>query len=83
MATVNYPKQAIKLVDGMVRIPLGNQVKAWFGIDSFTIPMPFNPRFEDIREVRILPRNGCFYAEFVYRLESVKADVDPKLCTGN
>ncbi len=82
MTVVSYPKQAIKLVDGLVRIPLGNQVKAWFGLDSFTVPMPSNLRFEDIREVRILPRNGCFYAEFVYRLKAVKADVNPSFVLG-
>jgi len=76
LAVVSYPKQAVKLVDGMVRIPLGQKVKAWFGLDSFTVPMPSNLKFEDIREVRILPRNGCFYAEFVYRLKPVKVDVD-------
>jgi len=82
LAVVSYPKQAVKLVDGMVRIPLGQKVKAWFGLDSFTVPMPSNLRFEDIREVRILPRNGCFYAEFVYRLELVKSDVDPACVLG-
>lgn len=82
LAVVSYPKQAIKLVDGMVRLPLGQQVKAWFGLDSFTVPMPSNLKFEGIREVRILPRNGCFYAEFVYRLKSVKAVVDPAKALG-
>lgn len=66
MHLVAYPKQALKLVDGQIRFPLGLKVKAWFGIDSFFIPMPANLDFEVIREVRILPRNGAFYAEFVY-----------------
>lgn len=76
LAVVSYPKQAVKLVDGMVRIPLGRKVKVWFGLEEFFVPMPANLKFEDIREVRILPRNGCFYAEFVYRLKPVKVDVD-------
>lgn len=67
LSVASYPKQALKLVDGLIRVPLGSKVKAWFGIASFTLPMPSNLRFEDIRELRILPRNRCFYAEFVYR----------------
>ena len=82
LATVSYPKQAIKLVDGMVRLPLGNQVKTWFGLDCFFVPMPSNLAFSDIREVRILPRNGCFYAEFVYRLQAVQTELDPANALG-
>lgn len=67
---VSYPKQALRLVGGNIRIPLGQQVKVWFGIDSFLIPMPSNLEFKDIRELRILPRNQCFYAEFVYKLSA-------------
>jgi transposase len=67
---ISYPKQALRLIDGNIRIPLGKKVKAWFGIDSFTIPMPSNLEFKNIRELRILPRNQCFYAEFVYKLET-------------
>jgi putative transposase len=73
---ISYPKQALKLKDGQIRIPLGTQVKVWFGIDSFTLPMPLNLRFEDIKELRILPRNLCFYAEFVYKIDAVVSNVD-------
>jgi IS605 OrfB family transposase len=79
---VSYPKQALKLKEGNIRIPLGSQVKAWFGIDSFTIPMPSNLKFKDIRELRILPRNQCFYAEFVYKLESVETNLNPDNALG-
>ncbi|MFH7027539.1 MAG: RNA-guided endonuclease InsQ/TnpB family protein [Heteroscytonema crispum UTEX LB 1556] len=51
------------------KIPLGNTVKRWFKLDSFTIPMPQRVQFEDIKELRILPRNQCFYAEFVFEKE--------------
>ncbi len=67
LALITYPKQALKLVDNQIRIPLGKKVKACFGIDSLTIPMPTNLNFSDIKELRILPRNGCFYTEFVYQ----------------
>jgi transposase len=73
---VSYPKQALKLKDGQIRIPLGSQLKAWFKLDSFSVPMPSNLKFEDIKELRILPRNRCFYAEFVYKISAVKSDVD-------
>ncbi|MCC5641164.1 transposase [Nostoc sp. CHAB 5844] len=94
---VTYPKQALKLINeplrcfgrescskwrGQIRIPLGTQVKAWFGIDSFTLPMPSNLGFSDIKELRILPRNRCFYAEFVYKSSTVVSDVDKSRILG-
>lgn len=63
---VSYPKQALSLKDGKIRVPLGRQVKVWFGLDAFDVPMPSNLNWQAIKELRILPRNGCFYAEFVY-----------------
>jgi len=78
----SYPKQALKLVDGMIRVPLGNKVKIWFGLDSFTLPMPSNLKFGDIKEIRILPRHRCFYAEFVYAVEPVQAELDPLKALG-
>lgn len=82
LALVTYPKQALRLVDGQIRLPLGKQVKCWFGIDSFTIPLPSNLSFAEIKELRILPRNKCFYAEFVYRLQVFKSDVDKNKVLG-
>jgi putative transposase len=79
--TVSYPKRWLKLVDGSIRMPLGNQVKAWFGIDAILIPIPSNLDWETIKEVRLLPRNGCFYAEFVYftTIKNVDLDLDKVL----
>jgi IS605 OrfB family transposase len=74
---VSYPQQALRLIDGNIRIPLGSKVKAWFGIDSFVITMPTNLDFKNLRELRILPRNQCFYAEFVYKLNSVETNLNP------
>jgi putative transposase len=65
--TVAYPKKWLKLLDNQIRFPLGKQVKAWFNISEFFLPLPTNLKWESIKEVRILPRNGCFYAEFVYQ----------------
>lgn len=81
---VAYPKQALgkKLQNSQITIPLGQKVQAWFGLKNFTIQMPSNLDFASLREVRILPRNGCFYAEFVYPVSDVKVDVDPAKCLG-
>jgi IS605 OrfB family transposase len=74
--TVTYPKRWLKLKDGLIRFPLGNQVKAWFGIADFYLPLPTHLEWERIKEIRILPRNRCFYAEFIYqqKIESVELD---------
>jgi IS605 OrfB family transposase len=77
-----FPRRALKLINGQIRFPLGMQVKAWFGLKEFFLPMPSNLDFDVIREVRILPRNGCFYAEFVYPVVPVKTDLDPSKCLG-
>ncbi len=83
LAMVTYPKQAFRLVGDNIKIPLGTTVKRWFKLDSFLIPMPSNLQFSDIKELRILPRNQCFYAEFVYEKESISVEeVDPKNVLG-
>ena len=63
-----YPRQALSFdIDtGLIRLPLGNRFKSEFGLESLYITMPHNIKFEAIKELRILPRNKCFYAEFVY-----------------
>lgn len=81
LATVSYPKQALKLKGDKIRVPLGNTCKRWFGLDSFYISMPSNLNFADIKELRILPRNKCFYFEFVYdrKVDIPKLDQDNAL----
>ncbi|NES68147.1 MAG: IS200/IS605 family element transposase accessory protein TnpB, partial [Okeania sp. SIO2D1] len=69
LAVVIYPSQALRLVGDQIKIPLGTTVKRWFKLDSFLIPMPSNLKFIDIKELRILPRNQCFYVELVYQKE--------------
>lgn len=83
LALVTYPKQALKLIDGLIRVPLGNTVKRWFKLDSFTLIMPSNFKFEQIKELRILPRNRCFYVEFVYEQKPTNVvKLDPKKALG-
>jgi lycopene cyclase CruP len=73
---VTFLKNDVKLKAKGLRFPLGSKVKAWFGLDAFYLPMPTNLDYKSIREYRILPRNGCFYLELVYKVESVQVDVD-------
>lgn len=75
---LSYPRQALKLDAGnkRVRLPLGNEFKKEFCVDCLYIPMPGNLEFEAIRELRIVPRNRCFYAEFVYQVSEIASDVD-------
>jgi putative transposase len=79
---ISFPSADVKLKPDGLRFPLGRKVKAWFGIDAFYLPMPSNLDYKAIREYRILPRNGCFYLELVYKMESAKADLDPSLALG-
>jgi putative transposase len=80
MAVVTFTGRSVKLKDGMLRFPLGSKVKAWFGLDAFFLPMPSNLDFKSIREYRILPRNGCFYLELIYKTTDIQLDVDPAKC---
>ena len=80
MALVTFTGRSIKLKDGMLRFPLGSKVKAWFGLDFFFLPMPSNLDFKAIREYRILPRNGCFYLELVYKTKDIQTNVDTAKC---
>ncbi|MBD2516932.1 hypothetical protein H6G93_18285 [Nostoc sp. FACHB-973] len=60
LSLVAYPAQAIKLKPQGLRFPLGNKVKAWFSLAEFYLPLPSNLEHKQIREYRILPRNGEF-----------------------
>jgi putative transposase len=81
---IAYPKQALgkKLIDGQMVIPLGQRVQTWFGLKNFKLPMPSNLEYSEIRELRILPRNGCFYAEFVYKVDTVDGVLDSSKALG-
>ncbi|GGA52957.1 RNA-guided endonuclease TnpB family protein [Okeania sp. KiyG1] len=76
MGVITYPKQALKLEKGKVKIPLVRKVKAAFKVDSFFLEFPSNLEFKEIREMRILPRNGCFYVQWVYELKAAQPQLD-------
>jgi putative transposase len=82
MALATFTGRSIKLKDGMLRFPLGSLVKTWFGVDAFYLPIPSNLNCKAIREVRILPRNRCFYAEFVYKTETAIIKLDKSKVLG-
>ncbi|MBW4445992.1 MAG: transposase [Spirirestis rafaelensis WJT71-NPBG6] len=82
LALATFTGRSIKLKGGMLRFPLGSLVKAWFGVDAFYLPMPSNLDFKTIREVRILPRNRCFYAEFVYKVQTSPIELDKSKVLG-
>jgi IS605 OrfB family transposase len=65
------------LKDGLIRFPLGLQVKRWFGIKEFFLPLPKNLDFDKVKEFTILPKNGAFYLECSYAMEVAQADLDP------
>lgn len=75
---VTYPAAAVTfyLDRDEVRIPLGNGIKEELGVAELFIPCPHGVRCELIKEVQILPRNGNFYAVYVYETQSVVANVD-------
>ena len=82
LALVTYPKADVKLKDGLLRFPLGTKVKIWFGLDAFYLPMPSNIDYNSIREFRIVPRNKCFYIEYVYKQPDILIELDKSKALG-
>jgi putative transposase len=79
VAGITYPKQALSfdIETSLIRLPLGQSFKSNFEIDSLYIQLPYNLKFSHLKELRILPRNRCFYAEFIYEKPLViKPDLD-------
>lgn len=64
------------LINGMIRFPLGLQVKRWFGLKEFFLPMPSNLDFTRVKEFTILPKNGAFYLECSYIVEAIETCLD-------
>lgn len=75
---MTYPASAATFYPDktFVRIPLGNGIKEDLGVGELLIPCPYGVRCEDIKEVQILPRNGEFYAVYVYKSQSFVTDVN-------
>jgi putative transposase len=81
LAPISYPAQAVSfdLETGRCRLPVSLETKAdlvdAIGAKVFWINGCVGIHPDQIAEVRILPRNGELYAEYVYQYE-------PKLATG-
>lgn len=90
LAVATFPGRCVKLGGKNkgrehelgIRLPLGNRVKAWFGISQIYIPFPANLDISNVVEVRILPRNNCFYAEFVYKASPQEVELDSQQALG-
>ncbi|MDX2097366.1 MAG: transposase [Leptolyngbyaceae cyanobacterium bins.59] len=73
LAPITFPAQAVQfnLETGECRLPISLEnataVREQFGITELWIPGAWGIRPEQIVEVRILPRNNEFYAEYVYK----------------
>ncbi len=46
------------------------------------LPIRIKTKQTTIRQVRIVPRNGCYVVEVVYKHEVKQAEVNPALCAG-
>lgn len=84
LATVSYPARWVnfELDSSVVKLSLGNEFKSRFGIDYLEVPAPYRLKPEWICEVRLLPRNGCFYVEYVYEKPDPATDVDKNRVLG-
>ncbi|MFB8793940.1 MAG: hypothetical protein U7126_06865 [Microcoleus sp.] len=65
MYPVSYPGQALKLVGNKVMLPLGNKGKEHFGTDAIWVPLPERLQGIEIKEIRLIPRNGKVWVEYV------------------
>nr|WP_071880289.1 transposase [Dactylococcopsis salina] len=82
LAVATYPKQALRLKDNHVRVPLGKTAKSHLGKKEIFLPFPSNLDFKQIKELRILPRNQEFYLEWVYETPEVKKMVNSEEALG-
>jgi putative transposase len=81
MSGFTYPAQHLRLNEtietDLIRLPLGVEIGKLEGVKEIYIPAPKNIHPEKIKEVRIFPRNKCFYVEWVYQREVKQYQLDP------
>lgn len=68
--------------DRLIRFPLGLTVNRWFKVKEFFLPMPSNLDFKKVKEFTILPKNGAFYLECSYQVDSQSANSKTNLALG-
>ncbi|MFB8795453.1 MAG: transposase [Microcoleus sp.] len=66
MYPVSYPGQALKVIENKIRLPLGKKGKEYFGKDALWVPLPERIKNCQIKELRLIPRNGAVWVEYVY-----------------
>jgi len=69
---LSYPKRWLKFVDGRVRVPLGQSIKAWFGLSEVWIPFPSNLDWGRIKELQIVPRAMNFDAVWIHHTDAAE-----------
>lgn len=82
---VAYPNsggQKPVLKDGQLRFSLGFTVSRWFKVKEFFLPVISNIEMSRVKEFTILPKNGAFYLECSYEVQTQQADVDPSKALG-
>ena len=67
---------------GLIRLPLGTETAKATGVKEIYILAPKNLHPERIKEVRIFPRNRCFYVEWIYERTESLALLDPTKALG-
>ena len=86
LAGFAYPAQHLGLNEtletGMIRLPLGAMIKHLEGVSEIFIPAPANIHPDRIREVRIVPRNRCFYVEWIYQRKVERYSLNPANALG-
>lgn len=65
MFQLSYSKRWLKLVEGMVRVPMGRACKVWFDLPEIFLPFPSNLDWGKVRELQIVPRAGYFDAVWI------------------
>ena len=66
MYPVSYPGQALKVIGNKVRLPLGKKGQEYFGKDAIWVPLPERIKNCQIKELRLIPRNGEVWVEYVH-----------------
>ncbi len=88
LAPISFPGQALKfdIETGRCRLPISKEnkefVKDEFGLSELWINGCVGIKPEQIAQLRILPRNGCFYAEYVYKGQDFRSNVDSAKALG-
>ncbi len=82
LAPISFPASALKfdIENGQCRIPISKEnkefVKDEFGLSELWINGCAGINPNQIAELRILPRNGFFYAEYVYKGQDYQSNLD-------